>query len=77
MEKQPFRHPSEMPITEKREPVSARVPISVKKTLEEIAKENGLATSELISNVLEDYVKWLNEQDSKNESDAPMDRKGG
>lgn len=66
-----------MPITEKREPVSARVPISVKKTLEEIAKENGLATSELISNVLEDYVKWLNEQDSKNESDAHRDRKGG
>lgn len=65
MEKSPFRHPSEMPITEKREPVSARVPISVKKTLEEIAKENGLATAELISNVLEDYVRWLRDQEKE------------
>lgn len=65
MEKSPFRHPSEMPITEKREPVSARVPISVKKILEEVAKKNGLATSELISNILEDYVRWLKEEEKK------------
>ena len=67
MEKSPFRHPSEMPASEKREPVSARIPISVKKTLEEVAKKNGLATSELISNVLEDYAKWLKESKNKKE----------
>jgi hypothetical protein len=69
MEKSPFRHPSEMPVTEKREPVSSRVPLSVKKALEEVAKKNGLATSELISNVLEDYVRWLNASKNKKEEE--------
>jgi predicted HicB family RNase H-like nuclease len=62
MEKSPFRHPSEMPTHEQREPISARVPKSVKKTLEEVARENGLSLGELIGNILEDYVKWLDEK---------------
>ena len=62
MEKSPFRHPSEMPTHEQREPISARVPKSVKKNLEEVARENELSLAELIGNILEDYVKWLNKK---------------
>lgn len=54
-----------MPTHEQREPISARVPKSVKKTLEEVAEENGLSLAELVGNVLEDYVKWLNEDQKK------------
>ena len=54
-----WRRPKEMDPTEKREPVSARLKLSTKDTLEVEAKENGLALAELIANVLDDYVAWL------------------
>ena len=44
MEKSPFRHPSEMPTHEQREPISARVPKSVKKNLEEVATKIWIVT---------------------------------
>ena len=63
--KTPFRHPSEMTPPEPREPVSTRIPTSLKKSLETIAKENNLSLAELIANVLEDYVKWLHQEEGE------------
>lgn len=61
----PFRHPSQMSPPEPREPVSARIPTTLKKSLEKIAKENKLSLAELIANILEDYVKWLQQEESE------------
>lgn len=54
-----FRHPKEMNAKEAREPVSARLKLSTKTALEEAAKKHKLPLAELISNVLDDYAKWL------------------
>ena len=61
--KTPFRHPSEMQSPEAREPISARIPTSLKQKLEKVAKENKLSLAELVSNVLEDYARWLEEEE--------------
>ncbi len=61
--KTPFRHPSEMQSPESREPISARIPTSLKQKLEKVAKENKLSLAELVSNVLEDYARWLEEEE--------------
>ena len=54
-----FRHPSEMPVEEPREPVSARVKKSTKDLLERAAKENGHSVGHMIGNVLDDYAAFL------------------
>lgn len=55
----PFRHPSEMASRKERAPLSTRVLIETKEVLEKAAKESGLALSELVANILEDYADWL------------------
>jgi hypothetical protein len=64
MIKPQFRRPEEMS-SETRAPVSARVKASTKDILEKAAKRTGLSLGELIGNVLDDYVEWLNSQKQK------------
>ena len=61
-----FRHPSEMEVPVDRTPVSARVKLATKETLEKRAKTYGLSLGLLISNVLDDYAAWLDTEKKKN-----------
>ena len=54
----PFRLPSEMTSRKERVPLSTRVKTDTKETLEKAAKEAGLALSEFVANVLDDYGDW-------------------
>ena len=49
-----------------RTPVSARVKLATKETLEKRAKTYGLSLGLLISNVLDDYAAWLDTEKKKN-----------
>lgn len=57
-----FRRPSEMKPPEDREPLSTRVKVSTRKALLKAAEEQNLSLAELVANVLDDYVAWLNSQ---------------
>jgi hypothetical protein len=50
--------PKEMASRKDRVAVSARVLTTTKEALEKAAKEGDLTLAEMISNVLEDYVRW-------------------
>ena len=57
-----FRLPSEMQPESDKVPISARIKSESRKTLQEEAKRNKLSLSLLVSNILEDYVDWLESQ---------------
>ena len=62
MTKVKFRRPEEMTQDEPKDPISARVPRSTKACLQKEAKKVGISIGALIGNVLEDYVRWINEE---------------
>ena len=65
MSKAKFRHPSEMQGDEVKVPVSVRVKTSTRDELELVAKKHGLSLALLVSNVLDDYVMWLDSDGKK------------
>lgn len=65
MTKPKFRTPDEMPIRDPRAPVSARVRTATKDALERAAKKSGRSIGDLIGNVLDDYVIWLEDHKNK------------
>lgn len=54
-----FRKPNEMEASEGRVPVSLRVKKSIKERLTKEAKSAKMPLAELLENVLEDYVRFL------------------
>lgn len=56
-----FKKPSEIPLDEKMVPVSARIPESVSKRLNQEAKDAGHTTAKLISHAVCEYIKFLDE----------------
>lgn len=54
-----FRTAKEMDSKSERKPVSARIKVGTLETLKKEAKSGKLALAELIANVLDDYVEWL------------------
>ena len=54
-----FRTPAEMKKKEEREPVSARVRTSTKSRLEKEARNEGMSIGEVIGQILDDYIAWL------------------
>ena len=55
----PFRLPGDMKPKKDKVPLSTRVFAETKDLLEKAAKEQGLALSELVGNIVDDYAAWL------------------
>ena len=60
-----FRHPDEYSKKKNRVPISARLDKELKATLETVAKKAGYSFGELVENVLEDYLNFLNSNTAK------------
>ena len=58
-----FLKPSEMKRREERSTVSARIKTVTAETLERLASKEDLTMSQLIANILDQYVEWI--EDSK------------
>ena len=58
-----FLKPSEMKRREERSTVSARIKTVTAETLERLSSKEDLTMSQLIANILDQYVEWI--EDSK------------
>lgn len=60
-----YKHPKEMISRKDRVALSTRVLEQTKETLEKAAEKHKISLSELCSNVLDDYAKWLETEGSQ------------
>jgi hypothetical protein len=65
MNRPKFRRPSEMTKEDKRVPLSARVRVETKNTLLKVAKEQKLSIGLVVSNILDDYIAWLESENMR------------
>lgn len=60
-----FLKPNEMKKREERSTVSARIKTITAETLERLASEEDLTMSQMIANILDQYVEWIDSSKKK------------
>lgn len=60
-----YKRPEDYKIKDQKTPLSCRVKVESKDLLEKRARKAGMSLGELVAQIIEDYVDWLDKETSK------------